>query len=109
MLSARQSDRVRMGMPAMLRELRMLGWTVQGGLDRSESKKRKHLCADHEAAEEIAEEIAGVIAGLETLDSREPAERGMVSHGDPGRLGATSLKPISVGAARPASASPHNP
>jgi hypothetical protein len=96
MLSVRQRDRVRMGMPVMLGELLVLGWTVQGSPDRSESIKRKQLCPGHEAAEEIAEEIAGVIAGFETLDSGEPTQRGVVSHGDSGRLGATSFKPISV-------------
>jgi hypothetical protein len=77
--------------------LRMHGWAVlEGTLDRSRSVIRKHLHPAHEAAEEIAEGIAGVIAGFETLDSREPAKRGVASNGDSGRLGATSLKPISV-------------
>jgi len=84
---------VRKGMPVMLWELHVLGWNVdEGSLDRSESVIRKQLCPGQEAAEEVA----GVIAGFETLDSGEPTQRRVVSHGDSGRLGATSLKPISV-------------
>ena len=86
-------------LPELLWALCVHGWTVlEDTLDRSGSIICKHLYPAHEAAEEIAKGVAGVIAGFETLDSREPAKRGVVSHGDSGRLGATSLKPISVAA-----------
>jgi hypothetical protein len=66
-------------------------------LDHGGHVPREQFGPSQKTTKKVAK-AAGVIAGFETLNSGGPTKRGVVSHGDSGRLGATSLKPISVDA-----------
>jgi hypothetical protein len=82
-------------MPTVLLGSRALDGNLREGIGRNGGS---HQHNRHRRDKGAGQDDAGVIAGFQTLNSREPAMRGVVSHGNSGRLGATSLNPISVDA-----------